>query len=132
VTIDLNDSCSSPKLQPRPGTGRFWWSRREYDYRLGVQKAERAPRQVQPDDKGILQPRYDDHPCLEIRVSKGALERALAFMNAVILFLEAEGFPVAVRQGKYGTGAQIFGYRVTFAIVEKLREKSRREVKEYS
>jgi hypothetical protein len=25
-----------PKLQPRSETGRFWWSRREYDYRLGT------------------------------------------------------------------------------------------------
>ena len=30
-------TCSSPKLQPRPETGRFWWSRREYDYRLGTE-----------------------------------------------------------------------------------------------
>jgi hypothetical protein len=53
-------------------------------------------------------------------------------MNAVILCLEAEGFPVTVRQGKHGTGAQIFGHPVRFAIVEKLREKSRREVTDYS
>ena len=30
--------CSSPKLQPRPEMGRFWSSRREYDYRLGTAK----------------------------------------------------------------------------------------------
>ncbi len=29
-------ACSSPKLEPRPETGRFWWSRSEYDYRLGT------------------------------------------------------------------------------------------------
>jgi len=32
-------TCSSPKLQPRPETGRFWWSRREYDYRLGTERS---------------------------------------------------------------------------------------------
>jgi hypothetical protein len=75
--------------------------------------------------------RYDQ-PCLELRVSKGTLDRALKFVNAVLLSLEAEGFPVSVQQGNHGTGVQIFGYRVPFAIVEKVREKGRREVKEYS
>ena len=96
-----------------------------------VKGAEQAMKRIQPDDKGLLHPRFDE-PCLEIHVSKGGLERALAFMNAVILCLEAEGFPVTVLAGKHGTGAQIFGYRVPFAIVEKLRETGRREVKEYS
>jgi hypothetical protein len=96
-----------------------------------VKAAEKAMKRVQPDDKGLLHPPYND-PCLEIHVSKAALERALAFLNAVILCLEAEGFPATVQQGKHGTSAQIFGYRVPFAIVEKLRETGRREVKEYS
>jgi len=96
-----------------------------------VKAAEKAMKGVQPDDKGILHPPYSD-PCLEVRVSKTALERALTFLNAVILCLEAEGFAVTVQQGKHGTGAQIFGYRVSFAIVEKLRETGRREVREYS
>jgi len=53
-------------------------------------------------------------------------------MNAVISFLESEGFPVTLQNGRHGTGAQIFGYRVQFSIVEKLREKARRQVQEYS
>lgn len=88
-------------------------------------------RRVQPDEKGMLQPPYNE-PCLEIRVSKQALDRALAFTNAVILCLEAEGFEVTVLQAKHSTGVQIFGHRVPFAIVEKLREKSRRAVMDYS
>lgn len=96
-----------------------------------VKATDRAMKRVQPDEKGILHPRHDE-PCLEVRVSKGARERTLSFINAVILCLEAEGFPVTVQPGRHGTGAQIFGYRVPFAIVEKLREKGRRQVKEYS
>jgi len=65
-------------------------------------------------------------------VSTQALERALAFANAIILCLEAEGFEVTVLQTKHSTGVKIFGHRVPFLIVEKLREKSRREVKDYS
>jgi hypothetical protein len=53
-------------------------------------------------------------------------------MNAVILTLEAEGFAVSVEHGKHGTGAQIFGHLVKFAVVEKIRETGRREIKEYS
>lgn len=96
-----------------------------------VAATERILKHARPDDKGILQLRYDQ-PCLELRVSKGTLDRALKFVNAVLLSLEAEGFPVSVQQGNHGTGVQIFGYRVPFAIVEKVREKGRREVKEYS
>lgn len=92
---------------------------------------ERILKQARADDKGILPLRYDQH-CLEIHVSKGSLERSLVFVNSVILSLEAEGFPVSVQRGRHGTGAQIFGHRVPFAIVEKLREKGRRDVKEYS
>lgn len=96
-----------------------------------VVAAERILKHARPDDKGIPQLRYDQ-PCLEIRVSKGTLDRALTFVNVRILSLETEGFPVSIQQGKHGTGVQIFGYRVPFVIVEKVREKSRREVKEYS
>jgi hypothetical protein len=96
-----------------------------------IKAAEKILRRVKPDEKGIVCPPYDQ-PCIEIRVSQRALGRALAFLNAVILCLETERFTVSVEQGKHGTSAQIFGYRVPFAIVEKLREKSRKQVKEYS
>lgn len=69
-----------------------------------VKATEKAIKQNQPDEKGILHPRYDE-PCLEVRVSKTCMERALAFMNAVILCLEAEGFPVTVLRERHGTGA---------------------------
>jgi hypothetical protein len=93
--------------------------------------AEKAMKGVKPDNNGLLHPPYDDS-CLEMHVSKATLERALTFLNGVILGLETEGFSVTVQQGKHGTGAQIFGHRVQFAIVEKLRETGRREAKEYS
>jgi hypothetical protein len=68
--------CNTPR--------RFPW------HRL-VKAAEKAMKRVKPDDKGLLHPRYDDL-CLESHISKGTLERALAFMNAVILYHEAEEF----------------------------------------
>jgi hypothetical protein len=83
------------------------------------------------DDRGILQKQWDQ-PCLDLRVSKDALDRALNLVNAVIQLLEAEKFPVSAQTGRHGTVAQIFGHTVPFSIVEKVREKGRREVKEYS
>ena len=96
-----------------------------------VKDAEQILSRATADERSILQPRYDQ-PCLDLRVSKGSLKRALAFINAVILLLESERFPVTVRPERHGTEAQIFGHRVQFAIVEKIREVGRREVKEYS
>ncbi len=58
-----------------------------------VTATEKAMKRAQPDEKGILHSRYDE-PCLELRVSKGALERALSLVNAVILYLEADGSPL--------------------------------------
>jgi hypothetical protein len=86
---------------------------------------------AKPDSRGLLEPRFDQS-CLDIRVSPAALDRALGVMNTIILTLEAEGFSVTLQSGKHGTGAQIFGHRVNFAIVEKVRQKARREVKEHS
>jgi hypothetical protein len=70
---------------------------------------ERILKHARPDEKGILQLRYDQF-CLELHVSKEALNRTLLFVNAVILALEAEGFSVSVQEGRHGTGAEIFGH----------------------
>jgi|SRR5581483_7398871 len=80
------------------------------------------------DNKGILHPPYDQR-CVDIRVSQQSLNRALAIMNSVINALEAEGYPVTLTIEGRGTGAQIFGRRAEFEIVEKLRQKGRREEK---
>jgi hypothetical protein len=96
-----------------------------------VTATEKTMKRAQADAKSILEQRRDGG-CLDIGVSIGTLPRALSIMNAVISFLESEGFPVTLQNGRHGTGAQIFGYRVQFSIVEKLREKARRQVQEYS
>jgi hypothetical protein len=80
------------------------------------------------DNKGILHPPYDQR-CVDIRVSQQSLNRALAIMNSVIKALEAEGYPVTLTVEGHGTGAQIFGRRAEFEIVEKLRQKGFRETK---
>ena len=96
-----------------------------------VKEAERILRHQKADERGIRRSPYDQ-ACLDVRVSKGMLERALAFMNGLLLSLKSEGFPTTVQPGNHGTGAQVFGHRILFEIVEKVREVGRRQVHEYS
>ena len=88
-------------------------------------------RHASTDGRGILQRPYD-RPSLDVRVSQGALERALSLMNGMVLALEAEGCPVVEEPSKHEVGARVHGHLVPFAIVEKTRVIGRREVKEYS
>lgn len=97
-----------------------------------VKTAERILKQTEPDDRGILQPPYYRELCLDLHISKVSLQRALVFVNAVILALEAEGFSVSVKPGKYQTSAKIFGHDIHFAMAERARVIGRREVKESS
>ena len=97
-----------------------------------VKESERILKRASVDVRGILEPPAYGEPCLDLRVSKQSLERALDFVNAVILALEAEGFPVSIERGKHETGVKIFGHRVRFALAEKARVVGRRQVKEYS
>lgn len=85
----------------------------------------------EPDNRGIVNS-YWSETCLDVRVSKNSLDRALNIMNAVISQLEAEQFPVSVKsENKHGTIVQVFGQNVPFSIVEKLRQ-TRKEGKGYT
>jgi len=86
---------------------------------------------AKPDERGMLQPPWEED-CLDIRVSKNSVERALNIINAVILLLEAESFPVTTHSDRHKSTAQVFGRNVPFSIVEKAIVKGRREVTEYS
>ena len=94
-----------------------------------VSAAEKRLAGARPDSDGILRPRGSG-PCLDIRVSAGTLDRALRLMNAMLLTLEEEGFPVTVGEGVHGTAANIFGHSIRFAIFERLQVTGRREVGE--
>jgi len=79
-----------------------------------------------PDRDQILESRSTG-PCLAVRVAAGTLNRALNIMNAIMLTLESEGFPVSVGRGIHETSTTIFGYKIKFAIFEKLEVTGRRE-----
>lgn len=82
------------------------------------------------DNRGLVHA-YRSETCLDVRVSKNSIDRALNIMNAVIALLEAEKFPVFVKADDHGTTAQVFGQNIPFSIVEKLRQ-TRKEVTRYS
>lgn len=86
---------------------------------------------AQVDDRGVLiAPR--NGITLDLRVTKSGLERALRFMNGLIFALEAEKLVVTVHPGRDGSSTEIFGQRVPFMLVERVRLKGQQEVKEYS
>ena len=91
--------------------------------------AKRILKHASVDERGIVYPLHSEI-CLDIRVSKAMLDRALAVMNCIIRNLEAESFRVTVKGGREGTVVEIFGQSVPFTLIEKSRVKSKREVKE--
>jgi hypothetical protein len=88
-------------------------------------------RNAKPDNRGIVQAPGNENS-LNVRVSKTSIDRALNIMNAVVKFLESENFPFTVKSETHEITAQVFGQNVPFSIVERARETSRKEVREYS
>jgi len=78
--------------------------------------------------KQILQVPWNES-CLDIRVSKTTLSRALGIMAAIISILEDHGVRVRVMpgdrsrgDGSHETAATIFGERIQFGITERTRQ----------
>jgi hypothetical protein len=83
-----------------------------------VAKTEKRLAEATANHDGILA--GQSQSSLDIRVSQSMLERALGILNALVILLEAEGFPVTIDTERNWTVAEIFGYRIRFAITEKL------------
>jgi hypothetical protein len=97
------------------------------EHRL-VTKARTVLTRARTDEYDRTQ-RPPSQQCLDIRVSKGLLDRALAAMNRLLFALEADSFPVQV--GERGTSTEVFGQTVRFGIEEDLTVKERREEKQW-
>ena len=81
-------------------------------------------KRARTDDYGRTEP-PTERPCLDIRVSKELLDRALILMSTTVFALEENGFPVKIEKGS--TTAHIFGQDIKFAIGEDLRVKETRK-----
>ncbi len=83
-----------------------------------ITQARSVLRQAREDDRKILQCREQ---CLDIRVSKGSLDRALRIMAGLISLIEDEGFSVTVGNGfREHTTAKVHGQEITFGLLEKV------------
>ena len=71
-----------------------------------------------PNERKIIQTREQ---CLDLRVSKGSLDRALRIMAGLIGEIEKEGFAVEVGIGGHEhTAAKIHGQHISFGLLEKV------------
>jgi hypothetical protein len=83
-----------------------------------VIQAGSALRKERPDDRKILWARTQ---CLDIRVSREGLDRAIRVMAGFIELAEAEGFSVAIGGGqREATSLVAFGQSVKFGLVERV------------
>jgi hypothetical protein len=87
-----------------------------------VEIAKRALETGRINDRGVLWP-AGEVCCLDLRVSKSCLSRALGIIAATVHILEREGFKVHVEKGdKESTSAIIYGEAIRFGIVERSRQ----------
>ena len=98
-------------------TGEFVLKRRSLSHPFIVQ-ARAILGRATADNRKIVE---TGQPCLDIRVSKSSLDRALRIMAGLIGVIEAEGFTTAVGNGhREHTVATIYGHQVKFGIVERV------------
>jgi hypothetical protein len=134
-----------PPIQPAAPLQDERPSRTE-DSLMAIRRLESAPRGVTRGDKihelisvttAVLRdakPFHRDcilqgprgHKCLDIKVTKAALKRALDITNAICLLLEEEGFTVSLDDKR--TFAEIAGQKVPFCLSERLRVRSRHKM----
>ena len=67
---------------------------------------------------GIL---WTAEQCLDIRVSRASLDRALKIMASLVALIEREGFSVSMGNGhREQTTATIYGQTIKFGLVERV------------
>jgi hypothetical protein len=118
----LSDFATAPELaqveQLEQVTGEVALKRGSLSHPL-VEQARALLGRCQGDAHQIL---WSPEPCLDLRVSKGSLDRALRVMAGVISVIEDAGFSVSVetRDRKHQTFAKIHGEKIQFGVVEKV------------
>ena len=86
-----------------------------------VIRARRALTRGTTDDRKLLRPRTGS-TCLDVRVSKQTLDRALGVFDKLLAILRAEGFPVkVVGTGGQPTSVQILGQEIRIGLLENVR-----------
>ncbi len=87
-----------------------------------VAKTKSALSSARVNDRGVLWAGRDVD-CVDVRVSKDCLPRALRILAALLNMLEQEGFQLVVgNKGSESTSAIICGENIRFGVVEKSRQ----------
>jgi hypothetical protein len=91
-----------------------------------VRQARSLLQNGKADSYGRMHPRWSgsiDSKCLNVRVSKETLPRALRIMSALLIALEARGCKIEINERK--TQCLIKGERVAFYLWEKVKRRER-------
>jgi hypothetical protein len=87
-----------------------------------IENARRKFSGAQTTDRGVLWPGHEAD-CLDIRVSKACMPRALLIVATVIHVLENEGFALRVEKRRSeSTSVTIHGEEIRFGVVERSRQ----------
>ena len=87
-----------------------------------VETAKRVLSGAQTIDRGVLRPGREVD-CLDVRVSRACLSRALQITAALLHILEKERFKVLVEKRKSeSTTVMIYGEAIRFGVVERSRQ----------
>lgn len=87
-----------------------------------VESAKRVLSSARTIDRGVLWPGRE-LVCLDLRVSKACLPRALRIIAALLHILEKESFNVLVeKRESESTSARIYGQAIRFGVVERSRQ----------
>jgi hypothetical protein len=118
----LSDSATAPELaqveQLEKVIGEVALKRGSLSHPL-IDQARSLLGKCHADDRPIL---WTPEPCLDIRVSKASLDRALRITAGLISVIEDAGYSVSVetRDRKHQTLARIHGEEIQFGVVEKV------------
>jgi hypothetical protein len=118
----LGDLATPPELaiveRLERASGEFELKRGSLSHPV-IMQARAAFKTAETSDHGIL---WTRETCLDIRVSKNSLERAIRIMAGLISIIEEAGFCVSVetRERKTQTVAKIHGEEIRFGLVEKI------------
>ncbi len=87
-----------------------------------VKRTRRALARGSTDGRKVLCPRAGEM-CLDVRVSKQSLDRALGILDRLLGILRAEGLSVTVASnGRESTRVQILDQEIRFGLLERVRQ----------
>jgi hypothetical protein len=116
VTSELNDKISYER-QPQ---NRITISDSVTDSHSLIAKTEKSIRSTKPDLKSIIRPKA--RGCLDVRVGRDSIDRAMRIMDTLIKALEARGLCVTIADNKkFATCISVMDEVIEFCLEERVK-----------